>query len=302
MNKHDTKSEIEDKAFIRIFRENSSGAIFRFPVIGFLPYNIQTTTAWFIKVLRPSLYEVSSLIPVQTDDGIPRIEIDAFMLPYTTEDPEPKSGTIVILPYGVDGTDWCTGVDEEGLLVQIKTSNLFNKNLYTEVHDSPEDPSINCTSKLKNDLTKFMNIKDESPSEEDRNAIVFCEDNKLKTLQTIDKTLENEGFLHVDWPFYAKDAVTQINIAFISEPKLYVRNVVSEKQLARDYVKYYVVGELRQKLSADGRKHKIIVYPIYRNAGSLSSVFTLIPNKYAYLHNGNTDEDDVLYDTYIKEV
>lgn len=302
MNKNDTKSEMAEKVFIRTFRENSSGALFRFPVVGLMADNIQATTAWFEKVLQPSLYKVSSLIPVQTDYGIPRIEIDFLVLPYHAGDLEPKSDKIIVLPYGVDGTDWCTGVDEEGLIVQTKMSNLFNKNIFTEVHDRPEDPSINWTVGLRNDLTMFMNIKDDYPSEEGRNAIVFCEDNKLRTLQTIDKTLENYGFLHADWPFYTKDAVTQINIAFISEPKLYVRNVVSEKQLAQNYVQYYVVGELNQKLSSDRQEHKIIVYPIYRDAGSLSSVFTLIPTKYAYLSNGNTDEDDVLYNTYIKEV
>ena len=55
-------------------------------------------------------------------------------------------------------------------------------------------------------------------------------------------------------------------------------------------------------LSADGLKHKIIVYPIYRDSGSIGNVLTLIPTKYAYLRNWNTDVDDVLYDTHIKEV
>ena len=302
MNKNDTKSEMAEQAFVRTFRDNDSGDVFRFPIVGFLPNNIEAVTAWFKNVLQPCLYKVSSIIPNQTYYGIPRIVIDFPVLPYNIEDPGPKSDRIVILPYSMDGTDCCTGVNEEGMLVQMKTSDLFNKNLFTEVHDRPEDPSIDWSTGLRNNLTKFVNIKDDFPSEEDRNAIVFCKENKLETLQTIDKTLENEGFLHVDWPYYAKDAVTQINIAFISEPKLYIRNVVSEKELAGNCVQYYVVGELHQKLSADGRKHKIIVYPIYRDARSLSSVFTLIPNKYAYLHNWNTDVDDVLYDTHIKEV
>lgn len=295
MNKNNTKSEIEDMAFIRTFRENSSGAIFRFPIVGLMPISIMSSAEWFAEVLQPGLYSLSHTLPLPGMD-VPKIVIDVL------ERAEIKPEKIVILPYGVDGTDLCTGVNEEGLLVQIKASNLFNKNLFTEVHDRPEDPSIDWSTGLRNNLTKFVNIKDDFPSEEDRNAIVFCKENKLRILQTIDKTLVNEGFLHVDWPYYAKDAVTQINIAFISEPKLYIRNVVSEKELAGNYVQYYVVGELRQKLSADGRKHKIIVYPIYRDARSLSSVFTLIPTKYAYLHNGNTDEDDILYDTYIKEV
>jgi hypothetical protein len=267
-----------------------------------MPENIHATTDWFAKVLQPNLYEVSSMIPIQTDDDVPRIEINFLVLPYSIEDPEPRSETIVVLPYGMDGTDVCTGVDEKGLLVQIKMSNLFNKDLFTEVHDRPEDPNFDWTAELRNDLNEFMNTKDDSPSEEDKNAIVFCEEDRSKTLETIDKTLEYWGFLHVAWPSYAKEAVSQIDIAFISEPKLYMRNVVSEKQLARDYVQCYVVGELNQKLSSDGRKHKIIVYPIYRDSGSLRSVFTLIPTKYVYLRNGNTDVDDVLYDTHIKEV
>ena len=289
MREYNTKSDMTEKAFIRTFRANASGAIFRFPVVGFLPENIQATTDWFTKVLRPSFYDVSSIIPVQTYDDTPRIEIKAFVLPFPTEDPGPKSGTIVILPYGVDGTDWCTGVDEDGFLVQTKTSILFNKNLYTEIHDRPEDPSINWTAELRNDLVEFISIKDEHPSKED----------KVNTLHIIDETLECGGFLHADWPYYAENAVTQIDFAFISNPKLYVRNVISEKDLNKNCVKYYVVGELRQTLSADGRKHKIIVYPIYRDSGSIGNVFTLIPTKYAYLANGNTDEDDVLYDTYI---
>lgn len=292
-----------EKVVIRTFRQNASGAIFRFPVVGFLPDNIHATTAWFDKVLRPSLYKVSCIIPVQTHDGVPRIVIDyGSMSPFNNEDSELKSGTIVILPYDVDGTDCCTGINDKGILVQIKKSNLFNKELFTEVHDRPEDPNINLAAELRNDLVKFISIKDEHPSKEDRNAIVFCKEDRLKALHTIDETLECGGFLHADWPYYAKNAVTQIDIAFISDPKLYVRNVTSEKDLDRNCVKHYVVGELRQTLSADGRKHKIIVYPIYRDSGSLSSVFTLIPAKYAYLANGNTDEDDVLYDTYIKEV
>ena len=302
MSEYNTKSEMSEKVVIRTFRQNDSGDTFRFPVVGFMPENIHATTDWFAKVLQPDLYEVSSMIPIQTDDDVPRIEINFLVLPYSTKDPEPRSETIVVLPYGMDGTDWCTGVDEDGILIQIKMSDLFNKNLFTEVHDRPEDPNINWAAELRNDLNKFMHTKDDSPSQEDKNAIVFCKEDTLKTLETIDKALEDWGFLRVDWPSYANDAVTQINIAFISEPILYMRNVVSEKQLARDYVKYYVVGELNQKLSADGRKHKIIVYPIYRDSGSLSSVFTLIPNKYAYLRNGNTDVDDVLYDTHIKEV
>ena len=302
MNEYNTKAEMAEKVFIRTFRENASGAIFRFPIVGMNPNNVRDTALWFTNVLRPGLYEVSSMIPSNTDYEIPRIEIDAFALRYSTGALEQKPDTIVVLPYGIYGTDVYTGVDQKGLLVQTKASTLFNKELFTEVHDSLEDPSINLASELGNDLVEFIGDKDEHPSQEDKNAIVFCEEDRLKALHAIDEILECGGFLHADWPYYAKNAVTQIDIAFISDPKLYVRNVTSEKDLDKNCVKHYVVGELRQKLGADGRKHKIIVYPIYRDSGSIGNVLTLIPTKYAYLRNGNTDVDDVLYDTYIKEV
>ena len=302
MSEYNTKSEMAEKVVIRTFRENDSGAIFRFPVVGLMPDNISAATSWFAKALRPSLYKVSCAIPVQTYDDVPRIVIDAFVLRHSTGELEQKPDTIVVLPYGMDGTDVCTGVDEDGILVQTKASNLFNKDLFTEVHDKPEDPNINWAGELRNDLVEFISSKDDHPSQEDKNAIVFCEEDRSKTLETIDEALECGGFLHANWPYYAKNAVNQIEIYFISDPKLYVRNVASEKDLAKNCVKHYVVGELRQMLSADGRKHKIIVYPIYRNSGSIGNVLTLIPNKYAYLHNGNTDVDDVLYDTHIKEV
>lgn len=317
MNKYDTKLDITENVFIRTFKENTSGAKYRFPIIGNNPSNVRDTALWFADVLRPSLYEVTSVIPIMKNYGNPRIEIAAFVLRHSNGELEQILDKIVVIPYNMDGTDVFTGVDEKGLLVQIKASNLFNEDLFTEVHDMQEDPNIDCAAEandtqedpsinsaaeLRDELVEFISSKDEHPSQEDKNAIVFCEEDVLKTLHTIDETLECGGFLHADWPYYAKNAVAQINIAFIPDPKLYVRNVTSEKDLDKNCVKHYVVGELRQNISADGRKHKIIVYPIYRDSGSIGNVLTLIPTKYVYLRNWNTDVDDVLYDTHIKEV